>query len=376
MKRRALALGAALLLLGLMPGSTLASASNLNQSNYAEAGHSAYLGTLAQTFTPDKSGMLSRVGLNLYGTDIGASYPVQIENVDGAGAPNDSAILTRGFLNFGLGSYWDYVPFSPPVHVTAGTKYAIVVSSGRSTIAYGSTDTYPGGQAYGKDGSWYPMSNPADLAFEAYVDTVTTQLAWDKASVVAGVATPLTLTATMTFANGEEASNYSAILSALPSWFSATGLTCSALVAPADCTSDKLSGQPSLLLVDPASNGATLTFTLTGTATPLLAAVGTSGTATGEACLVYPQAQAAIVGVRPNAPRNPGCADGSAAVGRACGLRPVPPYAAPTGNQRGILKSQIPYSGPLETCPAQGYHCGGPLTVNLHHFRLVSHTRL
>ena len=71
-----------------------------------------------------------------------------------------------------------------------------------------------------------------------------------------------------------------------------------------------------------------------------------------------------------------GCAGGSAASGRACGLRPVPPYAAPTGNQRGILKSQIPYSGPLETCPAQGYHCGGPLTVNLHHFRLVSHTRL
>jgi len=32
-------------------------------------------------------------------------------------------------------------------------------------------------------------------------------------------------------------------------------------------------------------------------------------------------------------------------------------------------------SGPLETCPTQGYHCGNPLTVHLHYFHLVSHTQ-
>jgi hypothetical protein len=294
-----------------MPGAALANVpSNLNQSNYAETGHSVLVGPLAQTFTPSKSGMLSRVGLDL-GTDATASINGWIESVDGAGMPDDAAILAGGSASVGAGSSgWVYFSFSPPIPVAAGTKYAIVVASDDTITAYGSTDTYPGGQAYGKDGPWYPMSDPADLAFQAFVDTVTTQLSWDKASITAGVATPLTLTATMTFANGAEASNYSAILPALPSWFSAIGLTCSVLVATADCTSDKLSGVPSLLLVDPASNGATLTFTLTGTVTPPLAAVGTS-TVTGEACLVYP------VG-------DPGCADGSAAVQVAA------PAASPT----------------------------------------------
>ena len=324
MNRRALELCAGLLLLGLMPGAALANVpSNLNQSNYAETGHSVLVGPLAQTFTPSKSGMLSRVGLDL-GTDATASINGWIESVDGAGMPDDAAILAGGSASVGAGSSgWVYFSFSPPIPVAAGTKYAIVVASDDTITAYGSTDTYPGGQAYGKDGPWYPMSDPADLAFQAFVDTVTTQLSWDKASITAGVATPLTLTATMTFANGAEASNYSAILPALPSWFSAIGLTCSVLVATADCTSDKLSGVPSLLLVDPASNGATLTFTLTGTVTPPLAAVGTS-TVTGEACLVY--RQAALNVVRPNAPGDPGCADGTA----SAAVQVAAPAASPT----------------------------------------------
>jgi hypothetical protein len=166
MNRPALELCAGLLLLGLMPGAALANVpSNLNQSNYAETGHSVLVGPLAQTFTPSKSGMLSRVGLDL-GTDATASINGWIESVDGAGMPDDAAILAGGSASVGAGSSgWVYFSFSPPIPVAAGTKYAIVVASDDTITAYGSTDTYPGGQAYGKDGPWYPMSDPADLAF-------------------------------------------------------------------------------------------------------------------------------------------------------------------------------------------------------------------
>jgi hypothetical protein len=280
---------------------------------------------------------------------------VGIENVDGAGKP-DNNVLTQGFAMFSSsGSFgWVYCSLSPPLAVTAGTMYAIVLPD-VTGASHGSTDTYSGGQAYGLDGSWYPKSDPAELAFQAYVDTVTTQLAWDKASITAGVATPLTLTATMTFANGTEASNYSAysaILSALPSWFSAPDLTCSPLVATGDCTSDKLSGALNPLVVGAASNGATLTFTLTETVTAPLTAVGTS-TVTGEACLVY--RQAALNVVRPNAPGDPGCADGTASVAVAAPAAPTPtPTPPPSQSVQGETSAPTKGATPPPTSTGFG----------------------
>ena len=333
MRRRALALGAAFLLIALMPGSALAKGlPNLNQWNLWQVGHSVGMGQVAQTFTPNKTGMLSAVSLYVTGTEVPATISIAIQNVDGSGVPDDNPPLAGGWGSIGAGvTGWITISLWSPVSVTAGTQYAIVASSEYYLDVWGSTDTYPGGQAFTADGSkWYASSDTADLAFQAFVDTVTTQLAWDKPSVVAGATTPLILTASMTFTNGPEAGAYSAILPTLPAWFNVTSVACSANIAPADCTYPMFTGVPTLLLLDGALNGTTLTATFTGTATPALASAGTTGTATGEACLVYPLAPNVVTGARPNAPGDPGCADGSAVVQVTAPVPTPTPTPSPT----------------------------------------------
>ena len=311
MKRRALALCAGMLLLGLLPRPTLANVpSNLDQLNNPSGVVSVSLPsgpptTVAQTFTAGKSGLLS--GVDLYTRmDPAGTVNLSIEGTTSGGLPDGtdkvtssaSVPITEGWIHF---SFWS------PLSVTAGTVYAIVFS-GVSTIAYASLDTYPGGQGLLLSGSWAPFSSPTiDFAFRTYVDTVTMDLQWDKPQITAGASTPLTLTATMNFFNGVEASSYFAVVGNLPSWYTVTGVTCPAQISPVDCTAANLETGFHLFT---SGTGATLTFTLIGTASPALAAAGTSGSADGTACLGYQVAQ----GVRPNAPTAAGCATGSASV--------------------------------------------------------------
>jgi hypothetical protein len=168
--------------------------------------------------------------------------------------------------------------------------YAIVFNTGDSGAWYGSTNTYPGGQAFFLSPPWTAEADPADFAFRTYVDTVGTQLLWDKAQITAGTSTPLTLTATMTYVNGVEASHYGAFLGPpVPTWFTPTGITCSDtanVIVQADCTLANFeSGFGNLI---PAwALGDIMTFTVTGTAAPTSSDVGTPGTAMANACIDY-----------------------------------------------------------------------------------------
>ena len=311
MKRRALAVCAGMLLLGLLPGPALANVpSNLDQSNNPSGVISVSLPsgpptTVAQTFTAGKSGLLSGVDLYLR-RDPAGTINLSIEGTTSGGLPDGTDKVTSS-ASVPVTDGWIHFSFWSPLSVTAGTLYAIVFS-GVSTVAYASLDTYPGGQGLLLSGSWTPFSSPAiDFAFRTYVDTVTVDLQWDKPQITAGASTPLTLTATMNFFNGVEASSYFAVVGDLPSWYTVTGVTCPAQISPADCTAANLE---SGFRLSTFGTGATLTFTLVGTASPDAAAAGTSGSADGAGCLGYEVAE----DVRPNAPTAAGCANGSASV--------------------------------------------------------------
>jgi cell division septation protein DedD len=315
MKRRALALCASLLLLGLMPGATLAatppsSAANLDQWNNPETGHfdsAGYL--LGQTFTVGKTGMLSGVGLNLY---VGAAQIVTVDiyALNASGLPTGSSLASTQASLSTLGTRWVHFSFPAPLSVTKNAQYAIVFNTGDWTAANGSSDTYAGGQALWHNGPWAALSDPADFAFMTFVDTATATLAWDKPSITAGTSTQLTLTGTVTYTYGSEAVGYSAVLdSLLPSWYDPATIVITCDWAPG-CT---LAGLESgYIIVGDPSGAATLTFTLVGTAKPLAADVGTPGTVSDwGGCLRYPPAPDVLVS--PNQ-SSPGCAESTASV--------------------------------------------------------------
>jgi hypothetical protein len=309
MKRPVFALCASLLLLlGLMPGATLAGgAANLDQWNDPEVGHmDSEYADLAQTFTSGKTGLLVGVALNMYGNPT-ATIGVSILGTDGSRLPTGPALRSSGTVSV-TSPDWYYFAFAQPLGVTSGTVYAIVFNTTGDGAVEGSTDTYPGGQALTAGPPWTALGDPGDFAFRTYVDTATAQLNWNQTQITAGTSTPLTLTATMTYVNGAEIVSYGNILAFdLPAWFAVSGITCPAAISLAHCNAtDLAAGQ----LVPATDGGATLTFTLTGTANPALTDVADQATANGQSCLVWP----AIDATQPNQPLDPGCTEGDAAV--------------------------------------------------------------
>src|SRR5664280_769175 len=288
MKRRALAFCASLLLVALVPGSTLAISptSNLDQYNDPAMPLTYFVGStsdLAQTFTVGKSGLLR--GVDLYLSLVGLTASIE---ATASGHPTGSA-LASGSGTVSATPGWVHFAFPTPLSVLKDSVYAIVFNTGDSGKWYGSTDTYPGGQALMAASPWNTLGDAPDFAFRTYVDTVGTQLLWDKPQIIGGTTTPLTLTETMTYANGVEASHYTALLASWPTWFTPTGLTCSdtaSKINQTDCTLTNLEdGFGSLI---PASaSGDILTFTVTGTAAPVTSAIGTSSDAGGNACINY-----------------------------------------------------------------------------------------
>jgi hypothetical protein len=106
-----------------------------------------------------------------------------------------------------------------PLGVLKNSVYAIVINP-TNGVWYGSTNTYPGGQAFMAASPWNTLGDPADFAFRTYVDTATAQLVWNHTQITAGTSTPLTLTATMTYLNGPEITSYGTTLAFnLPAWF-------------------------------------------------------------------------------------------------------------------------------------------------------------
>jgi hypothetical protein len=294
MKRRALAICASLLLVGLVPGSTLAiPTSNLDQYNDPAMSLNHYVGSesdLAQTFTAGKSGLLSGVDLYIRSENGSVSLPVSIE-ATASGLPTGSALKSAS-STVSSPAGWVHFSFLTPLSVVKDTVYAIVFNTGGNGAWFGSTNTYPGGQAFiagPPTPPWNAEADPADFAFRTYVDDVGTQLLWDKPQITAGTSTPLTLTATMTYANGVEATHYGALLKVVPTWFTPTGITCSdtaSEIVPADCTvANFWNGFVNLILASP--SGDILTFIVTGTAAPASTDVGTPGTGKANACIDY-----------------------------------------------------------------------------------------
>ena len=295
MKRHAIALGAGLLLLGLLPGSVLAdTTANMDQKNIPSSTAHAANGAnaLAQTFTAGKTGMLVEVGLYL-ASDGGTTATIDIYATDGTtGFPTGSSLATST-ASVPTNENWVYFAFTPPLSVASGTKYAIVTGNDDAYGVIGSAENYSRGDALRNSGGWSLLSladaNMADLGFVTFVDTVAPTLAWSETSVTAGTSTSLTLTETANFVNGQETSRYNAQLtSALPAWFNPTSIACSdtaAEIAAADCTvaffetgfGDR---------IDAIIGGDVVTITLTGTAAPAAADAGaTSVSAMG--CLKY-----------------------------------------------------------------------------------------
>ncbi len=282
MKRSAFAMGAAMLLLGLMPGSTLAAGpSNLDQSTAVVTGSSLRLSVeVAQTFTAGKTGMLSAVDMWMTGS---GSIAVSIKDTASA-LPTGPDLATASSIA-ALTGRWMHFRFPNPPVVVSGTQYAIVFNTGTLVAASWSPDNYPGGQALMNGSSgWVPIDIlTPDWAFQTYVDTVTPQFVWDKASITAGATTPLTLTATMTYSHSTEAAGYMAVLKALPSWFTVTGMTCPTPY-PFGCTVADFRAESGF---GTSGSGDILSFILVGTANPALSDVGVSGVADGKACIYY-----------------------------------------------------------------------------------------
>jgi hypothetical protein len=339
MKRRALALCAGLLLLGLMPGSTLASnptpPSRLDQS--ADTGSTSTGGSLqAQTFTAGITGPLSGVDLSfVYGDPGTTTVNVSLQGVQNVagqmvpdGTPRATASASVTSPDWSTWN-WFHFSFSSPPSVTAGTMYAIVFDPGLAGAHGASADNYAGGQAWGlsPQTTWVPVGNLSDFGFRTYIqDTVTTTLAWDKPAVTAGVSTPLKLTATMTFTNGDEIGDYSVLLGDLPSWYvNPTPPTIVCSWGACDLATIQGTGG---ITVPASTPGATLTVTLQGTATPAAADVGTAS-ATGTGCLV-----SAIVvqedRAQPNLAALPYCVDGTASVQVVAAAAAPTPTLAPT----------------------------------------------
>jgi hypothetical protein len=241
---------------------------------------------LAQTFTAGKYGLLSGVDLYL-AQDGSGSLTASIE-ATASGHPTGPALVSASSTVSSTPG-WVHFSFLTPLSVVKDTVYAIVFNTGDGGAWYGSTDTYPGGQALMAASPWNTLGDSPDFAFRTYVDTVGTQLQWDKAQITAGTSTPLTLTATMTYVNGVEATHYGAFLGPpVPTWFTPTGITCSDtanVIVQADCT---LANFGSGFASFPASaTGDILTVTVTGTAAPTSTDVGTPGTAMANACIYY-----------------------------------------------------------------------------------------
>jgi hypothetical protein len=327
MTRRAfaLALCAGFLLLGLLPGVTLAYVipSYLDQSNTTP--NSNVSGELAQTFTAGQSGPLSRVDLWVASLNNpgGGSMSLSIYPTDGAGTPvtTGTALATSGTTLVPYSATtaaWVSFTFGSPYSVTAGTMYAIVFNAGGGANIWASgsdTDAYSRGAAWISTPSWVLHAHPLDFDFRTYLqDSVTTTSAWDKSQVAAGTGTALKLTVTIVFGNGPEADNYLVLLGNLPSWYvnpTPPTIVCSW----GACTLANIQGVSGITV--PASNpGVTHTVTLQGTATPAVSDEGTPGTAQGNGCIVVSETSI--------------CSDGTASVAVVAPGTPPAPTRAPT----------------------------------------------
>jgi hypothetical protein len=145
----------------------------------------------AQTFTAGLSGGLDRIDaylrLNqpLTGSEScngGSGVDAAVRTVAADGSPSDTTLAggSAGLIELSTEFGWVSVEISPPAPVTAGTRYALVLSTDGSCSEFnfpynwGSSggDPYAAGRSYGHLGSnWIEGGAEFDQAFKTYVDT-------------------------------------------------------------------------------------------------------------------------------------------------------------------------------------------------------------
>ena len=172
MKRRALALCAGLLLVGLVPGLTLASAPAVDQhtdpatpANATWFPYGNTLGDIGQTLTVGMTGQLTQVDL-----DLKCSGLVGVVVMLREGSKSGTILTYKVAPVDSVAGAWYHVLFSSPPSVKASQTLAIEIqqTTPASCSVYGSNvSSYAGGDLY--------QGNPAtenpneDLAFTTYV---------------------------------------------------------------------------------------------------------------------------------------------------------------------------------------------------------------
>jgi hypothetical protein len=187
MKRRAFAIVAAVLVLGLMPGPALAASivdqGNEGQNLKTDGGHD-----LAQTVTVGQTGRLTGVDLFLYSAN-GWTDAVSIQTIDRVTRlPTGSKLASATISVFG--EKWYHIEFPTPVSLIAGGRFAIVLSQGTWCSWSYSSGTYSRGEALEYGSAWTNLQGDAslDFFFRTYMDnspapTATPQSTSDSAPV-------------------------------------------------------------------------------------------------------------------------------------------------------------------------------------------------
>jgi hypothetical protein len=176
MKRGAIALLTALMLVSLLPGLTVA-ASVLDQhsedTSYGWGGN--VTATYGQTFTVGMTGSLTGIALSVDAVSVATTVDVKIEALGGTGFPNGTA-LTSGSAAVPTTSGWVSVSLTP-YSVTSGQVYAIVFTmnaqpNGQWEVWGSLANPYANGEAQDGNNGWSALQNvtTSDFAFRTYVD--------------------------------------------------------------------------------------------------------------------------------------------------------------------------------------------------------------
>jgi hypothetical protein len=170
MRRRALALFAGILVLGLMPGPALAASvvdqSNEGQNLKGDGGHD-----LAQTVTVGQTGRLTGVDLLLYSAN-GWTDAVSIQTIERVSRKPTGSKLASATISV-FGDNWYHIEFPTPVSLIAGGRFAIVLSQGGNCSWKYSSGTYSRGEALEYGSAWTNLQGDAnlDFAFRTYMDS-------------------------------------------------------------------------------------------------------------------------------------------------------------------------------------------------------------
>jgi hypothetical protein len=301
-RRSIVALASAAMLLSVVVSPVAAVATpmgEIDQSN-PTTGDIATMVTAGQTFTPAVTGQLTQV--DLWAEWAGSPLAVGQAAPNPAGGIGLQIYATAGGLPIGtalggtggaaiVGPGWVSFTLSPAIPVLAGTMYAFSFSPGTDTGVFVGT-AYSRGTALTYGGSAWSKNTARDYAFQTYVYAQYTSVSWSQGQVLAGSSTTVTLTETFHFPAmdvGAVGATWALVTPTLPTWFTPTGVVCSATIGDCDIAhlaSDKFMPVPHT------ATPLIVTVTITGTAAPLVADLGTTGTGTGEGCSVAVSPQA------------------------------------------------------------------------------------